>query len=326
MIEKMGKKKIIFIASALVLVTAYTVACIRFSYSDNKTLGKQEPEGLKKLRPGLERVGKENDPLLREYILQEEAAKSKKTVNDYRLLFQSYRKNKTEFLPEYPKPNWSILAWASWFFKEVAPNKRDELLKNSFLTIIEKGVLITGALAVGKWLWESPQRKRQELYQALQITHIILGKPLQNTKINALETLNRDKVSLRGLTAEKENLNNINLQNAQLQEANLSNANLIHANLIHANLIHAKLIRAKLIRADLSSADLSSADLSSADLNGATSEMPTSEMPTSEMPTSEMPNLNVQFPNTLLHTNKLLDYESSSDSLIRPQCALSVPT
>ncbi|MBW4607818.1 MAG: pentapeptide repeat-containing protein [Hassallia sp. WJT32-NPBG1] len=265
----MRKKEIISIASALVIVTTYTVACIVFSFSDNKTREKQEPEGLRNLRPGLERVGKESDPLLREYMLQEEAANSNKTVNDYRLLFQSYRRNKTEFLPEYPKYQWSILAWGFWFFKEVTPNKQTELLKNSFLTIIEKGALITGVIAVGKWLWESPQRRKQEQYQAWQIIHLADGKRVSGARKQALEDLNKQKASLAGLVAEKADLNRVSLKKAKLSGAKLNYADLNYADLSGADLIDAQMVGAHLDDAHLDGAYLVGTRLGGAGLRRA---------------------------------------------------------
>lgn len=280
----MEKKEIIPKTAALV-IAIYTGACIGFLFKVDKTLEKQEPEKLRKLRPGLERVSKENDPFLREYILQEEAVKSQKTVNDYRLLFESYRKNKTDFLPDYPKHKWSILAWLVWFCKEVSNEKKFELVKSNFLTFVEKGALAAGVIAAGKWLLESPQRKRQELYQAWQIIHLAKDEIVSEARKEAFQNINKQKISLaelvitpnanlENINLEKVNLTNailmyVNLSKANLKEANLRGANLRGANLREANLREANLLKTNLTGADLTEADLIGADLIGADLTEA---------------------------------------------------------
>ncbi|MBD6615070.1 pentapeptide repeat-containing protein [Komarekiella sp. 'clone 1'] len=266
---EMWKNQKLWIISGSTILIVYTGTCIFYAQkSNNPTLIKQTPQNVLKLRQTLAKIYRENDPFVREFTLQQEAKNNKESVNNYRELLKIYPRNK-EFLPQYPVHKWSILAWYYWLFEEVTLAKRNELLINGFLAVIEKGALITVALTLGRWLWEAPQRRKQELYQALQVTHIILGKPIQDTKINALETLNRDKVSLRGLTAEKQNLEYINLQNAQLQDANLRGANLRRANLRRANLRRANLRGANLDGANLREVNLDGADLREADLDGA---------------------------------------------------------
>ncbi|WP_228058495.1 pentapeptide repeat-containing protein [Nostoc sp. LEGE 12447] len=230
---------------------------------------KQIPKGWENLRVGLERISNENDPLLREIILQEEATRFKKPVNDYRQLFESYKKNKAEFLPAYPQHRWSVMEWWLWFFNEVTPIKRNELLKNSFLTLIEKGVLITGAFAFVKWVMEAPQRKRQEQYQAWQIIHLAKGEEVSGARKQALEDLNRQKVSFAGLSCERAVLQEINLEKANLYRANLKNANLKGANLSDAILWNSHLSNADLTRANLKGANLMGANLNDANLNDA---------------------------------------------------------
>ncbi len=266
---ELWKNQKLWIISGSTILIVYTGICIFYAQkSKDTTLVKQAPQNVLKLRQRLAKIYRENDPLVREFTLQQEAKNNNEAVNNYRELLKIYPRNK-EFLPQYPVHKWSILAWYFWFFEEVTLAKRNELLRNGFLTVIEKGALITVAITLGRWLWEAPQRRKQELYQALQVTHIILGKPIQDTKINALETLNRDKVSLRGLTAEKQNLEYINLQNAQLQNANLREANLSGANLRGSDLSGANLRGADLSGANLRGANLRGANLSNADLDEA---------------------------------------------------------
>ena len=122
-------------------------------------------------------------------MLQDEAAKVKKSVINYRQLFESYRKNQTNFLPAFPKHRWSILEWGLWFFSDITPDKRNELFKNSFLIVIEKAVLVTGAIAFARWVWEAPQRRKQEQYQAWQIIHLAKHEKVSGARKQALEDL-----------------------------------------------------------------------------------------------------------------------------------------
>lgn len=260
----MNKKRII----TIVALSSYIVVCFVLFNSNSKT-EKKEPEKLKPLRTGLEKVSNENDPLLREYLLQEEAAKANKSVADYRPLFESYRKNKTEFLPEYPKQKWSIVAWSYWFLKEVSPKKQEELLKNIILAIIEKGTLLTGTIAVGRWLWESPQRRKQEQYQAWQIIHLADGKKNSGARKQAIKDLYKEKFDITGLSADGADLRKIDLRGADLTGASFKKADLRGAVLEGADLREAVLEGAVLEGADLRGANLWGANLTGVNLREA---------------------------------------------------------
>ena len=161
-------------------IFSITAIYFLFTYegSIKKTTKTPIPQELKVLRSSFDKVKQISDPLLREYTIQKEAQRLKIQVINYRQLFDIYRKNK-EFLPDYPDNRLSIPGWFQWFFIEVSPPKRLELFKNIFIFVIEKGVVLTALLALGKYLWETPQRKKQELYQAIQVLYLVTGKPSQ---------------------------------------------------------------------------------------------------------------------------------------------------
>jgi uncharacterized protein YjbI with pentapeptide repeats len=126
------------------------------------------------------------------------------------------------------------------------------------------------------YLLESPARKKQEHYQAWQvIDNAAAAKvPTSYARFQALQDLNADGVSLKGIDVPKADLEGISLPGANLSEADLSGAILIEANLVGANLSGANLSEADLsgailIEANLVGANLSGANLSEADLSGA---------------------------------------------------------
>ncbi len=131
---------------------------------------------------------------------------------------------------------------------------------------------------------EAPDRRKQFHYQAWSIIDAARSIKVSYARILALQDLNEDNVSLRGLDApgaelvdinlsssnlSAANFNESDLSNANLSNANLDNANLCGAKLSGANLSHAKLSFARLNQANLSSANLSSANLICADLSNA---------------------------------------------------------
>ncbi len=136
---------------------------------------------------------------------------------------------------------------------------------------------------------EAPDRRKQFHYQAWGIIDAAHGVKVSYARILALQDLNEDNVSLRGLDApgaelvdinlpkanlsaanlSESDLSNANLSNINLDNANLSGAKLSGANLSHANLSFARLSQANLSSANLSSANLICADLSNANMSGA---------------------------------------------------------
>ena len=174
------------------------------------------------------------------------------------------------------KRRWTVPLWAfEWFCEWIA-----YVLSNwSFLEVLEYlssfGVLI----AVIFYFGESGDRLKQKHYQAWQVINTAQGKGGNGGRIEALQELNADGISLVGVDVSGAFLQSIRLQRASLARSNFSAADLrdsdlafadlSDADLRSANLRHSILRSANLEHADLTEADLFSADLTGADLSGA---------------------------------------------------------
>jgi len=175
------------------------------------------------------------------------------------------------------KRGWAVPLWAfEWFCEWIA-----FVLSNwSFLEVLEYlssfGVLI----AVIFYFGESGDRLKQKHYQAWQVINTAQGKGGNGGRIEALQELNADGISLVGVDVAGAFLQGIRLQHATLVRSNfsaadsrdsdLSFADLSDANLRSANFRDSTLRSANMEHADLTDADLFSADLTGADLSRAT--------------------------------------------------------
>jgi len=122
------------------------------------------------------------------------------------------------------------------------------------------------------------QRKAKH-YQAWQVITAAQGQRSSGGRLDALQDLNRDGISLRGIDISKAYLRKLdlagasllgaNLAEAYLQGANLTRAYLNSANLTGADLALANLARARLFSADLTGAFLGNANLTEANLGDA---------------------------------------------------------
>lgn len=164
---------------------------------------------------------------------------------------------------EKPKPSKGICKrFADW-------------LKNlAFLQILEYLGRLSILFAVIFFFWEHGDRQKAKHYQAWQVINLAQGKPGSGGRIDALQDLNKDRVSLAGVDVSKANLRFINLEKADLTDANFYEADLWNANFAgafmgRANLSGASMIKANLSKAQLLFAKLPGADLRMADLSGA---------------------------------------------------------
>jgi len=159
---------------------------------------------------------------------------------------------------------WAVYALSNWRFVELL-----EYL-GSF------GVLI----AVIFYFAESGDRLKQKHYQAWQVINSAEGKGGNGGRIEALEELNADGISLVGVNLSSAFLMGVRLPKAKLARADfngadarqaiLIGANIDDANLRTANFRQAQLQGASLARSFLNDADLTGADLRNADLTAAT--------------------------------------------------------
>ncbi len=97
-------------------------------------------------------------------------------------------------------------------------------------TAIAAIFLVLGVLEV------AAQQKKQAHYQAWQVINSAQGKKGSGGRIEALQNLNQEGVSLGGVNLDNANLAGIDLANASLSGASLQSANLERANLQGANL------------------------------------------------------------------------------------------
>ena len=135
------------------------------------------------------------------------------------------------------------------------------------------------------WVLEADNRAKERHYRAWDLINSARGSTGDGGRINALQDLNKDRVSLaaapleqaylagvdlQGATLEYANLQGVqalaNLQDANLRLANLERAILMGANLQGANLWRANLRVVNLLDANLQGADLQDADLQNANL------------------------------------------------------------
>jgi uncharacterized protein YjbI with pentapeptide repeats len=159
------------------------------------------------------------------------------------------------------------------------------LLSNwSFLEVLEYLGSFSILIGVIFWFSESGARIQQRHYQAWQVINTAQSKGGSGGRIDALQELNADHISLTGVDVSSAFLQGLHLPHANLTRANLSAADLrdsdlqltdltwadLHfANLRNANLEHVVFDHANLTDCDLSGADLTAAHLDGADLTNA---------------------------------------------------------
>jgi hypothetical protein len=139
----------------------------------------------------------------------------------------------------------------------------------AFLEILGHAGRLSIIVAVIFYFAESRDRQKAKHYQAWQVINSAQGKPGSGGRIDALQDLHKDGVSLDGVDISNANLDELNLVNAMLNNANLSGADLYKANLSVAYLIRANLTSANLDYANLSDTFFDYANLFGADLSGA---------------------------------------------------------
>jgi uncharacterized protein YjbI with pentapeptide repeats len=172
----------------------------------------------------------------------------------------------------FRKFNW-WLAWISWALSHWA-----------LLDVLDHLGTFSVLIAVVFYFSESGNRIKQKHYQAWQVINTAQGKGGSGGRIEALQELNSDGVSLIGVDAagaflrgirldhahlERCDLHAADLRNGDLEAARLSDSNLEGANFREANLSNADLREVVLQDADLNQANLRSANLADADLTRA---------------------------------------------------------
>jgi BTB/POZ domain-containing protein KCTD9 len=257
---------------------------------------KNHPPTKAELRESFKNIRDTPDGLQEEYDIAREAERLNIPVDEYRRYYELRRER--SFIQHLPPKGWNPIEWGKYIAWRLIFQQPTLLWKSILKNKAIIGSTLTAVpliIGVGRYVWDAPQREKQAHYQAWQI--INSAKTLEGSsagRIDALQDLVKDDVSLERIdirnaqlgsiklpnaNLSEAKLNKANLNNANLSEAKLNNANLNNANLSEAKLNNAKLNNAKLVYADLSgvklhgaeigSADLSEAKLNNAHLNGA---------------------------------------------------------
>ncbi len=160
-----------------------------------------------------------------------------------------------------------------------------------FLEVLEYLGSLSVLIGVIFYFSESGDRIKQRHYQAWQVINTAQGKGGSGGRIEALQELNEDHVSLVGVDVSSSFLQGLNLKqarltradfstsdvrdsdfhaaeldNADLHSANFRNADLTDASFVGANLSDSDLVGSNLAGSNLENVDLSNADLRHADL------------------------------------------------------------
>ncbi len=174
---------------------------------------------------------------------------------------ESWEERKTKI-----KHKWAVpFIFAEWLCERIS-----YLLEQwAFLDILGQAGRLTILVAVIFYFAESDGRRKAKHYQAWQVINSAQGKVGSGGRIDALQDLNEDKVSLTGVDISKAYIPEINLTRADLHHANLTGADLNNADLTGAFLSSADLTGAKVYAVNFSGAMLFAATLTDADLSGA---------------------------------------------------------
>jgi len=158
--------------------------------------------------------------------------------------------------------NW-MLAWVSWALSHWA-----------LLDVLEHLGTFSVLIAVIFYFADSGNRIKQKHYQAWQVINTAQGKGGSGGRIEALQELNSDRVSLTGVDASGAFLRGVRLKRAHLERCDLHDADLRNgdfeaARISYGNLRSANFREANLDSADLSFAEMQDVDLTQASLDGA---------------------------------------------------------
>jgi hypothetical protein len=146
----------------------------------------------------------------------------------------------------------------------------------AFLDVLEYVERLGILVAIIFYFAESGSRTKQRHYQAWQVINTAQGKGGSGGRIEALEELLHDKVSLIGLDVSDAYLFGVRLHGARLNRSNFhgvdarngsfEKAKMEFSNFTSANVRGVNFTKADLRNADLKDADLKGANLSEADL------------------------------------------------------------
>jgi hypothetical protein len=224
--------------------------------------------GFDALKKSFDRVYRGPSELQQRLAIAREAEALKIPLETYRYLYE--RKDDEEIEPYPQTKNWGKLLpeWSNWL-SQLPGKKKFSLARKGLVKLAQSGVVITVVGALGHYIWEAPARQQQAHYQAWQLINSAAVQTGSGGRIEALQALAKDGVSLQNVKVDQAFLEHIQLSGANLSWSIFSDADLVAAVLSHADLSNADFRRADLAGADLAGADLAGADLSHVTLTGA---------------------------------------------------------
>jgi hypothetical protein len=152
----------------------------------------------------------------------------------------------------------------------------------AFIEVLEYVERLGIVVAIIFYFAESGSRTKQRHYQAWQVINTAQGKGGSGGRVEALEELLEDKVSLVGVDVsdaylfgirldkarlDRSNFHGVDARGGSFEKAKLHFADFTAANLRNGNFAKADLTDANLKDGDFKSADFSEADLEAADLS-----------------------------------------------------------
>jgi Pentapeptide repeats (8 copies) len=138
----------------------------------------------------------------------------------------------------------------------------------SFLEVLDHLGRLSILIGVIFYFRESGSRIRQRHDQAWQVINTAQGKGGSGGRIEALQSLNADKVPLVGVDASGAFLQGIRLEHANLLRADLSAADLRGSSFRFSDFSYAHLHDANFRQSDLENAVFSNAEMANVDLVG----------------------------------------------------------
>jgi len=151
------------------------------------------------------------------------------------------------------------LSWAAWALGNWV-----------FLDVLEHLGTFSVLIAVIFYFADSHNRVKQRHYQAWQVINTAQGKGGSGGRVEALEQLNNDSISLVGVDVSGAFLRGVSLPNARLSRCDLHAADLRDSNLANARMDFCNMANANFRSANLTNTQLEDADLQGADLHSAT--------------------------------------------------------
>ncbi len=139
----------------------------------------------------------------------------------------------------------------------------------AFLEVLEYVERLGILVAIIFYFVDSGNRTKQRHYQAWQVINTAQGKGGSGGRVEALQQLLEDNVSLVGVDVSDAYLFGIKLDRARLDRSNFHGTDARGASLERAKMEFANFTSANLRRGNLAKADLRHADLKDADLSGA---------------------------------------------------------